>query len=83
MNGNDTVVTKDYWIIIMLRSKGFQELSIDEHKKDGGQYEMIYTFGEDAIPTYQDYMAGKPIMVDLHDVEREANLFKKSLHARN
>lgn len=80
---SDNVVTKDYWTIILLTSSGFSPLEIDSQKKESGSIEKIYTFGPEACDVYSDYIAGKEIPINFHDVERAASLFKKNLHSRN
>ena len=79
---DENIVTKDYWAILLLKSSGYSELEVDEHIKDNGAPEHTYTFPPEACSTYQDYIAGKEIMVDFHRVEHFAGLFKKRLHGR-
>lgn len=79
----DNVVTKDYWTIILLTSSGFSPTNIESSQKESGSIEKIYTFGPEACEVYNDYIAGKELLLNFHDVERAASLFKKNLHARN
>lgn len=76
------VVLKDFWAIILLKSKGFEEIGIEEAVKENGAPEHTYTFPEDAAPLYNDYISGKEILVDFHKVEHFTNLFKKRLYGR-
>lgn len=78
----ETVVTKDFWAIILLKCKGFEELEVEEATKENGSPEHTYTFPENAIPIYNDYISGKEILVDFHSVEHYTNLFKKRLYGR-
>jgi hypothetical protein len=82
MADDNNVVLKDYWAILLLKSCGYSELFVDEKVKENGAPEHTYTFPEEANETYQDYIAGKEILVDFHKVEHFAGLFKKRLHGR-
>lgn len=79
----DNVVTKDYWTIILLTSSGFSPIDIESTQKESGSIEKVYTFSSEACEVYNDYIAGKEIPINFHDVERAASLFKKNLHSRN
>jgi hypothetical protein len=80
---SENVITKDYWTIILLTSSGFGPTEIESAKRESGNVEKIYTFGSEACTVYNDYIAGKEILLNFHDVERAASLFKKNLHSRN